>query len=891
MHIVRYGAKSLGNYSFTMPSGFASGVDIYVWGAGGGLGQNAPNISLGTNIIAGSTPLSTTVTTDTTWVVPSGVSSVSVILSGAGGGSGGDAVASNGDIREGSSGFAGHRIQGELNVKPGQTITLRVGTGGKNGWKQAANGDTNAEGGVGIYNGGTGGAIIDSTTGGTGGGGGAASAILLDGVLIAVAGGGGGGGGAGNASVGTGQVSGTSSTPTGGTGADAVGNTGASAGGGGGGYLHGGVGGTSVGSYHGAASGANGQNLVPVNWTLTPYGGSIGTPSTVPEDGALGNTGKAVLSWSGLTTTVQWATTKGGKGGAGGYGGFAYSRVNISEGDTVTIGIGGPGVNGLPGPSLMVPDYRGGAGSAVPGGGVGSNSGIRAIGGGGGGATVVLVNSVVVAVGAGGGGGGAGGPNGSLGGNGGAARETGKVHVTAGDSSLTSPYTGGGGGGGYYGGKAGSNICGGEGGTCYGDYVDGGTQFAPGGTTSQFYSGYPTATPGYPGEVIFIFHRRFNIWKRVETIITTGLTQTKKATWNAITDISTNVSNQWKTVIQGWIKKNGRWIPLLGTGQPNPTATYIATLPTVNLQPTTLIVQPPRIGIALYITQNTLNYNLAGVLSTHPSYTTTGQGTDITLTIQPGVVVGSNSTTIPSLNIAGLTNNDRLTIINNGTIIGRGGNGGTGGSAYYGYGGWSGYSYYDYNFGWNHMYGWSGGYNSGWWGWGGWTSAIAPTAGGAGGPALKTSSAIQLQNNGIIGGGGGGGGGGAHHGYWGGYYYNWYGNWNYGSGGGGGGGGAGYVAGGAGTGGVGHNSYSNYYWIWWGYYNAYSTGGSGGAGGTLTAGAGGTGTYAGGAGGGLGVAGAPGVSGAGGGAPGSAIIGHSLITYVALGDIRGTKIG
>ncbi len=872
MYIVRYGANKLGNYSFTMPTGFSADVDIYAWGAGGGSGQHGPNTKTGMNLVAGATPQSTTEVSDTTWIVPGGVSAVNIILSGASGGKGGDAVDSNGIVRKGTSGFAGHRIQGTLSVRPGQVLTLRVGSGGTNGWVQNALGDTNASGGIGIYNGGFGGALGSSTTGATGGGGGAASAILLDDVLIAVAGGGGGGGGAGTASNGSGQVSGQASTQIGGNGANTLDNTGGSAGGGGGGYPLGGIGGTSSGSNAGASSGDNGQNLLPAGWTSTYFGGSIGSSTAVTQPGEFNHSGRAVISWWGFVNTVHWATSVGGTGGSGGYGGFSKTRVTINEGDTVTFGVGGPGTNGISGTSLVIPDFRGGAASSG-----------TTTGGGGGGATVVLVNNVVVAVAGGGGGGGAGATNGALGGHGGSARETGASHTTNGSVSANGLYTGGGGGGGYFGGRSGISLSGGEGGTSYGDYVEQGTQFVPGGKTSTFYKGFPTACPDNPGEVVFVFHRRFNMWKKIEEVVTSGITQTTKSSWGAISNISTKVSSQWKSVVQGWIKKNGNWVPLMSDTALTPTASLISKAPALALTTTTIVVYPPRLQLNIAITQNTLNYNLLGVLAQTPTYNKDGQGTDIILTIHP-VVVGSVNVSSVALNVSGLPAKDSLTIINNGTIVGTGGYGGNGGSSTYSFSGWYGYGYNLYS--WN----WTQSINSkGWYAYGGWSTVHAPTAGGPGGVALKTTGPIRLQNNGIIGGGGGGGGGGVHAGYWQGYMYAWHGDWYHGTGGGGGGGGAGWWGGAAGSGGVGYNSLNSYYWIWWGYYNAYTAGGSGGTGSTLFGGAGGSGSQTGGAGGGLGQAGVS--RGAGGGAPGAAIVGHSLITYVAVGDIRGAKIG
>jgi hypothetical protein len=123
------------------------------------------------------------------------------------------------------------------------------------------------------------------------------------------------------------------------------------------------------------------------------------------------------------------------------------------------------------------------------------------------------------------------------------------------------------------------------------------------------------------------------------------------------------------------------------------------------------------------ISANTANYNLkaaaiaAGWNQTAPL--------NATVTINSGVYVYSTSTgayafqtgvTFPAGTV--------LRLINNGIILGRGGNGGTGGSA-------------------------PGG-----------GPIVVNTVGAAGGPALLAQQAISVTNNGVISGGGGGGGGG-----------------------------------------------------------------------------------------------------------------------------------
>jgi hypothetical protein len=158
--------------------------------------------------------------------------------------------------------------------------------------------------------------------------------------------------------------------------------------------------------------------------------------------------------------------------------------------------------------------------------------------------------------------------------------------------------------------------------------------------------------------------------------------------------------------------------------------------------------------------------------------------TDITITINAGVIISSSSTGTAAFIIGGTNAGDTVTIINNGTIVGKGGAGGTGGGG----------------------------------------QQQPGSAGGNGGPAISLGCAVTLTNNGTIGGGGGGGGGGSIM-----------------SGantvttrGGGGGGGAGYGAGGTYNGSAGSATAGG---------GGGSNGSSGGSGGGLGA-SGGTGSGA-----------------------------------------------
>ena len=119
------------------------------------------------------------------------------------------------------------------------------------------------------------------------------------------------------------------------------------------------------------------------------------------------------------------------------------------------------------------------------------------------------------------------------------------------------------------------------------------------------------------------------------------------------------------------------------------------------------------------ISSDTTNYNLksaaiaAGWTQTVPLVAT--------ITINSSIYVYSTSTGSYAFDTgSSFYSGSTLALVNNGTILGRGGDGGTGG-----------------------------------------LNATAGTAGGAGGPAFIARYAINVTNNGTIGGGGGGGGGGS----------------------------------------------------------------------------------------------------------------------------------
>jgi hypothetical protein len=229
-----------------------------------------------------------------------------------------------------------------------------------------------------------------------------------------------------------------------------------------------------------------------------------------------------------------------------------------------------------------------------------------------------------------------------------------------------------------------------------------------------------------------------------------------------------------------------------------------------------------RIPIAITLSASAYNYDV---------YANRGGSyvagiSDITVTVAPGVYIGSTSTGAYAMIVSSSFNaGDTVTIVNNGTIEGMGGNGGD--------------------------------------------SQFAAQSGGnpgaGGGNALYVARATTIQNNSTIAGGGGGGGGGS----------GWTPNKGGSGWGGGGGGGAGYNPGSGGGGGYPGSS------------GSLSAGGagnpgdfqgiSGGAGGGLgSPGAGGSAT-----------GGANPRPGGAGGAAGYYLVGTSFVTWTATGTRLG----
>lgn len=129
-------------------------------------------------------------------------------------------------------------------------------------------------------------------------------------------------------------------------------------------------------------------------------------------------------------------------------------------------------------------------------------------------------------------------------------------------------------------------------------------------------------------------------------------------------------------------------------------------------------------ALEIEITANTTNYNIKTEADTAAGGDSAGYP-KITLTIPSTVIVGSPSPGTYALDVGAFNPDQDIEIINNGAVVGRGGNGGPGAPA-------------------------SGGQNAG-------------PSGDTGGKAMKapgSAKSVTFINNGILSGGGGGGAGG-----------------------------------------------------------------------------------------------------------------------------------
>lgn len=490
--------------------------------------------------------------------------------------------------------------------------------------------------------------------------------------------------------------------------------------------------------------------------------------------------------YSNQVLVYAWGAGGGsGTGSPGGGGGYAAGVVTIDAGDSVVISVGGAGGStvgrtaagsaGGTGNNPIV-DLSGGVGA--PGGDPEDND--AGGGGGGGGASAVFVNGIpmIVAAGAGGGGGlgedwGGGGYENGKGRPGGVATQVTTTPRGANGRKGGAGGAGGGGGGYPFGGDSQRNLDGddvyniaqgGFGGQNYANAtvtsssLVAGSGTNPGGTTNGYYPGKSRGVATFDGCVIVVFQKLFTAWIKQAGAwkqVTNAYIKTPGTYYTTGTGATVTVhSPGWKQIVRGWMKKDGVWKDISTPLTLESSA--VATTPGT------------RARINIVIASNTSSYDLLSVLNGlgtyYPGYS------DITLTINAGVTVDSDTAGGAALTVDGLTSGDTLIIVNNGTILGRGGAGGPSGlltTRTIGSGKSSTTETY----------------------------TVPGGAGGPGGTALAVTFATTLENNGNIYAGGGGGGGG--------------GIGIKGTGGGQGGGGAGYgpganagtlTAGGAGSG-------------------------------------------------------------------------------------------
>jgi len=231
-----------------------------------------------------------------TYIVPSGITSLTVKMWGGGGGGGG-----GGATAAGGGGGGGGYSTATLTVTPGETLNVYVGGGGDGGAYSSGGNDA-----------------------GGGGGGGGYSSVYRGGTLLLLASGGGGGGGARQARAGGGGGAGGGSTGVNGS----NGYTSTNGGGGGGGTQ-------TTGGSGGTTSGNNGSD----GSSLTGGGGGGGSSSTTGPDGTGASGGLASGGGGGLAN-INTTRAGGGGGGAGLFGGGGGGATTSS---TTASGGGGGG--------------------------------------------------------------------------------------------------------------------------------------------------------------------------------------------------------------------------------------------------------------------------------------------------------------------------------------------------------------------------------------------------------------------------------------------------------------------------------------------------------------------------------------------------------------------
>ncbi len=283
------------------------------------------------------------------FVVPTGVTSITVKMWGAGGGGGG-----GGSAAAGGAGGGGGYITATYAVTPGETLSVYVGGGGATGLRNGAGGGGGGGGHSSLYRnttllglaaggaGGGGGRTSAGNTGGAGGAGGGASGVT--GTAAGTAGGGGGGTAATAGAGGTGgnNPGSPGASLTGGAGGDGRTSAGADGSGAIGGLATGGAGGSVVNTAR-AGGGGGGAGY---------FGGGGGSGSTNASGGGGGGGGSSFAA-AGATSITNTAgsgvqpgnaadSSRGGAGNGGAGGAINASGANGSNGlVVVAFGAGG----------------------------------------------------------------------------------------------------------------------------------------------------------------------------------------------------------------------------------------------------------------------------------------------------------------------------------------------------------------------------------------------------------------------------------------------------------------------------------------------------------------------------------------------------------------------
>lgn len=270
-----------------------------------------------------------------TFVVPTGITGITIKAWGAGGGGGAGGTAGGGGAG-GGAGFA----QGTITVTPSETLDIHVGGGGGGGGTHSYSGD--------------------------GGGGGGRSEVSRSGTSLIVAAAGGGGGGGDNSSATAGGAGGVGGSTTGGTG----GSSGSSTGGSGGTQSAGGSAGSgaNTGTAGGSRSGGYGSD-----GGTTTNGSKVNGGTTNGGRGGLGDLGANGYSGGGGGGSSYYGGGGGGDsvasnaGGGGGGGGSSYTT------GTATSNIAGSGTSAGNNVDSDYADNAGKGGTAGAVSGVGSS--------------------------------------------------------------------------------------------------------------------------------------------------------------------------------------------------------------------------------------------------------------------------------------------------------------------------------------------------------------------------------------------------------------------------------------------------------------------------------------------------------------------------------------